>query len=137
MREDVKRCLFIFCGCVWLIWTENSLYTPFINFHSLQFMNYLHHIVLLLSHFWVTNPALLYKASKTKKKICSVLLQRVIKAVTLPFDQTNKGEDFRILIRKYLPFTTFSFNVQATTLLILKPNTLGITTLLLLKSQGI
>lgn len=60
-------------------------------------------------------------------KICSVLLVRVTKADTLPFDQTNKAEDFRILTRKHLPFTTSSLNLHITTLL--KSDILGATDL--------
>lgn len=96
------------------------------HFHSLQVMNHLYHTVLLSSHFWVTNQKLLCKASKPR--ICSFLLLRVIKADTLLFDQATKAEDFRIIIRKCLPFTVFLLNLQIITLFILKTDTLGITT---------
>lgn len=39
-----------------------------------------------------------------------------MKADTLPLDQTDKAEDFRIPVRKHLPLTTFSPNLQDTTL---------------------
>lgn len=123
MREEAKRCYFFLWLCGAYFNTE--LITHTFHFHCLQVMNHLYHTVLLSSHFWVTNPKLLCKPSKPK--LCSLLLLRVIKADMLLFDQTTTAEDFRIIIRKHLPFTTFFFNLQATTLLTLKTDTLGIT----------
>lgn len=78
-------------------------------------MNHLCQTVLLLFHFLVTNPKLLSKASRPQNLLSSAVERN--NADELPFDQINKAEYFSISIRKHLPFTTFSLNLQDTTLL--------------------
>lgn len=115
--ERVCKKVLIYFLCLCVAYFNRELITHI----SLIFILYKSGIICVILYCFYVPSGLLTQnccVRFPKPKICSVLLFWVIKAVTLPFDQTNKAEDFRILIKNHLPVTTFSLSLQATTLLI-------------------